>query len=110
MDIVETKEALSFALKLGMAVDGAILDGYQWTDLFALVPPLTSLPQAVDGAEKILAEIKDMDDKEKAELFALVDTLELNSEKSEVLIEQALKVITEIGRLVLIIREAKQTN
>lgn len=106
--IVETKQVLSFAIGLGIAVDKALADGYSWDDLFALIPSFVKLPEAMNGADQILDELDDMDDAEKAELVAVVEELDLASDKTEEIVEQSLIAFIEIAHLIMIIRDAKK--
>lgn len=106
--IKESKELVSFGLGFAMAVDQALKDNYQWTDLFSIIPPLVKLPAAISGADEILYEIEDMDNDEKAELVSVVEELDLESEKSEEMIEQSIIVVAEIAKLVMLIRDAKK--
>lgn len=106
--IIETKEMIGFGVGFGMAVDRALEDGFDWTDLFSLVPSLTRFPEALNGADEILDELYDMDEPEKAELVKVIEELELKSEKSEELCEQSLIVAVEIAKLILMIRGARK--
>ena len=106
--IKETKEALIFGVSLAMAVDEATQDGFQWTDIFKMVPALTKLPAAIEGIEKVPVELSDLSEAERAELVEEIEKLDFVSEYSEQIAEQALRVAVEIGALIGVIREAKR--
>ena len=108
--IEETKQILGFSIGLGIAVDKALADGYSWDDLFALIPSFIKLPEALKGADEILDELEDLDDQEKAELVAVVEGLDLASDKTEEIVEQSLIAFIEIAHLIMIIREAKKVD
>jgi len=108
IDIAETKEVLTFAVSLAVAVDKAIEDGFQWTDVFSLIPPLMKLPEAIEGAELVPTEIEDLDENERAELVAEIERLDFKSEYSEKITEQGLRAGMEIGKLIVLLREAKK--
>ena len=107
--IKETKEALVFGLSLAMAVDETTQDGFQWTDLLSLVPPLTKLPTAIAGITEVDEELSDLDEAERAELIEEVKKLDFVSEASEEIAEQAIRVGIELGALIQLIRENKLT-
>lgn len=107
-DIKETKEAVSSILEFASAIDAALANGYQWTDLFTLIQPMVNLPKAIDGAEKIPNEYLDLDQDEKKELNDLVETLDMRSDLTEKLCEQSFRVLNELGQLLLLVRKAKK--
>ena len=106
--IKETKDAMLFGISLAMAIDESTQDGFQWTDVLSLVPPMTKLPAAIDGITEVPNEIADMDEEERAELVSAIKDLDFVSEGSEEIAEQALRVGVEIGSLILKIREFKK--
>lgn len=106
--IKETKEAMLFGISLAMAVDESTQDGFQWTDILNMIPPMTKLPAAISGIEKVPAEIEDLDEQERAELVEAIQEMDFVSDESEMIAEQALRVGVEIGNLILKIREAKK--
>jgi hypothetical protein len=107
-EIKELKEVLEFGLALGMSVDEALEDGWNWTDLLALVPPMTKLPAALEGLEFVDDEIAALDQNGKNELMEVIDKLELNSELTEEIVEQSLVAAVEISKLVMVLRKAKK--
>jgi hypothetical protein len=74
LDVKETKEVLVAGARIVKAASNASADGkYDLADLTYLVPVATSLPSAVEGADKVWAEVQDLDDAEIDELRAAVD-------------------------------------
>jgi hypothetical protein len=107
-EIKELKEVLEFGLALGMSVDEALEDGWNWTDLLALVPPMTKLPAALEGLEFVDDEIAGLDQNGKNELVEVIEKLELDSELTEEIVEQSLVTAIEIGKLITVLRKAKK--
>jgi hypothetical protein len=108
MNIKKTKEVIEVGVSLAVAIDKSLEDKFQWLDLIQMVPPMTKLPAALEGAETILEEIQDLDQAERAELANVIEKLDLNSKYSEVIAEQSVVVAVEIGKLVMLIRKAKE--
>ena len=106
--IKETKDVMLFGVSLAMAIDESTQDGFQWTDILNMVPPMTKLPAALDGITDVPEEIENMDEDERAELVEAIKKMEFASEGSEQIAEQALRVGVEIGALILKIREYKE--
>jgi uncharacterized protein (TIGR02594 family) len=106
--IQDTKELLQFALATAMKIDESLEDGFQWTDSFALIGAVTKLPAAISGIENIPAELEDLTEEETAELQAVVEELELKSEATELITEQALATGLELWKLIKLIREARK--
>jgi hypothetical protein len=107
-EVKELKEVLEFGLALGMSVDESLEDGFTWTDLISLVPPMTKLPAALEGLEFVDDEIAALDQNGKNELMEVIDKLELNSELTEEIVEQSLVAAVEISKLVMVLRKAKK--
>jgi hypothetical protein len=104
-DVVDCiKAGVSFAV----AIDESQENGFQLTDLFSLVPSLTLLPEAIKDIANVPEQIRGLDDEGKAEIEAEIEKLELNSDWSEEVAEQALFVMMELGRLITILRKAKK--
>lgn len=105
--VKELKEVLEFGLALGMSIDESLEDGFSWTDLLALVAPMTKLPAAIEGIDLVDDEIAALDAEGKKELSEVIEKLELESQLTEEIIEQSLTTAVEIGKLVMILRKAK---
>jgi hypothetical protein len=108
--IQETKEVMVFGVGMAMAIDESTKDGFQWTDIFNLVPPLTELPVALEGINDVPEEIKDMDDNERKELIEAINDLDFASDRSEEVAKQALRAGLENLKLVALIREIRENE
>jgi len=106
--IKELKEAVIFGVALANVVDEELRDGFQASDLFAVVPTLTKAPAAIAGAGEIPAELKDLDSNERTELAEEIQKLDLNSAYSSAIGEQSAVVLIEIGKLVTLVKKAKE--
>lgn len=106
--IKETTEMVVFVTGLASAVEKATLDGFQWTDVLQLLPPMTKLPAAIEGFEQIPSELETMDDGNRLELSAEIAKLGFEDKSAEVIGEQALRCAIEFGRLIVLIREEKE--
>jgi len=102
--VKETKEAVIALVDLANRIDESLADGFQWTDAFNLIPALTKFPAAIDGYQQIPEEIFELDEMERSELIAEIMNLDFDSDKSEEILEQALRVIMELGKLVTIVK------
>lgn len=72
--IEETKDALDLGIALVKALAAASEDGeFTIGDLMHLGPVAKSVPAAVVGLDKIIPELKDLDDAETEELMHFID-------------------------------------
>jgi len=97
--IEETKQAMEFLTSLANSIEDATRNGIDWKDSVKFIPPITKLIPAVMGSEKIGAELKDLDEEERAELINVIKDLDFDSKYSEKFAEQALRVLTEMAVL-----------
>jgi len=103
--IKETKEVLDFGLSTAMFVDEKLQDGFQWTDIFGMVEPLTKAPAAIDNIDEVPKELADMDEEERAELVRFVqDTYDIADDNAEKMVEQGIRAAIELVKLILILR------
>lgn len=99
LPIKETQEAMVWVLTLGVAAKNSLADGKpDFGDINEFFPVLMSLNKAIDGAEKIPAEIADID---KAEYDQLVEAAkpyveELSPDAIEPVIFGSLKIIKDL--------------
>lgn len=103
----ETAELIIFTVSLAMAVEKATADGWQWTDVVQLLPPMTKLPAALDGIEKVPDEIRAMDDEQRLELSLELKKLGFEDASAEAIGEQALRMAIEMARLIFLIRDER---
>lgn len=94
MGIKETKDVVRFGLSLGDALKRALEDGsINILDALKFLPVLKHLQEAIQGASKIPAELKDLDEAEKAELLAFFrEEFDLSNDDLEAKIEAGLQV------------------
>lgn len=92
--VKEFKDVVRFGLKLGQALQGALEDGsINIMDALKFLPVLKELQSAVQGANKIPAELKDLDEKEKDELVAYFQKeFDLPNDAMEHMIEMSVQV------------------
>jgi hypothetical protein len=104
--IKETKELLEFIIRLGEAVDRSMEDGeIGFMDMSNLVSAMLSANAAFSDISLIPAEIKDLSKEESEELYAYVrDELDLDSDKIEMIVENALEIGMKVFQLILAIR------
>lgn len=98
----ELKEALSFAIALGNAVGKSMEDGkVDFMDVANLWGPLSTAGDAIEGADKILAEIKSLTEADKAKLTAYIkEEFDIPQDKLEATIEGGLEIALGLMTLV----------
>lgn len=106
-DVKETRELLQFFVGLSNVIDKTTQDGFQLSDLFEYIAPLSKLSSAIAGAEKIPLELYDLSDEEEALLNKDIEELEFASEYSELIAEQGLKTVKEFAKLLVVINMAR---
>lgn len=108
--INETKELLKFVLGLGNAAGAVAADGkVDATDLAAIMAPLMSAGPAFAGINLIPAELKDLSPEESSELLAYAQQeFNIPQDKVEAVVEAALGVLVEVGKLIAVIVALKQ--
>ena len=105
-DYKELKEMLDFALPFAMVLDDKLQDGFQWSDLLALVPVMPSLPAAIAGFNNIDDELASLDDEGRKELIDHVAAkFDIQDDKAEALVEQGLRAGFELTKLITMVRE-----
>lgn len=96
--IKEFKEALKAGLQLGNIVGHSLQDSFKVMEILSL---LKDLPAAFQGLDKVPSELADLDEAEKAELYAFVES-EFNIPQDEIesYVEKALQFVISFGDLV----------
>lgn len=103
MDVKNTKEALEFAMALGTAGGKSYADKkLSPSDAIYFYDTVVKLPAAIDDADLIISEIKDLSDEEKAELHEVVAHLDLPDDQKEAFIEQGIKLAVDIAQFALL--------
>ena len=104
----ETKEALELVLRGAEAVEKAMKDGkINFMDFPTFVPVFSLLGDAIEGIKEIPAELAGLDEENKKELYALIETLKLSDEKADEIAEEGLKVLLSVLKLVKLIKDAR---
>ncbi len=100
--INELKDLLSFLATFGNNISDALSDGeIDWTDFVTFFPSLTKLAAALNGIEKIGAELIDMTPEERIELDNfVVGELDVSNDQIETWIEDGFKVFTHLFEFV----------
>ena len=101
--IQETKEFVAFALTLVQTGIEVAKDGkVGLSDVVALVSAMKDAPAAFIGAEKMPAELKDLDDAELAELMSYIKLkFDLPNDLIEAQIEVAFDVAAALAKALL---------
>lgn len=111
LGIENLKKAAKLGVQLGMQIEVAGEDGFQLTDLFGFVAPLSQLPAIIADKDALVAEFKDLDGDERAELLAYVETeLTLQNKKIEKLVEGGLGILVSLLQFIDVYRESKKAE
>ncbi len=105
--IEETLDVVKAVVALANAIDEVSQDGFDLSDLFDLIKPISMFPAAISGAEKIPFELSDYSDDERQQVQEAVEELEFESEYSELIAEQAIRTVAELGVLLVVISKVK---
>jgi uncharacterized small protein (DUF1192 family) len=83
--VKELEEIMVFGLIAGKQGFAALSDGFQYADVFALVPLVQLAPAAIQGADEALKEASDLSDAEVDHLIAVVQAIvkDLPAEKAK---------------------------
>lgn len=111
LGIENLKKAVILGVDLGnqAAISGA--DGWGWLDSFSFLDELIQIPGVIAKGDEIVAELKDLDEAETAELHQLVkDRLDIPNDHTEKIVEDALLLVLTLVRMVYTIRAAKAAN
>lgn len=107
--IKNLKEVVVFLALTANATDVSTKDGLQPTDFGNYMGAIGTLPAALADLDEVPAEIKDLDEAEKAEILAELKTkLTLEDKVLEGLIEEGLTIAAGLWGLVEKIREARK--
>lgn len=92
LGVQKLRLAILFALSFSQKIAVGATDGFDWTDVSALIPDLLQIPAIVQDSAAIVAEFKDLDEAERNELSAEISTtFDIPNDKVELYVEEALK-------------------
>lgn len=101
LGITKLRAAIIFALSFTQKTAAGAQDGFDWTDVSAMIPDLLQVPAIVQSSKELVAEFKDLDEEERNELSAEISTMfDLPNDQTEMYIEEALKATLYITSLV----------
>jgi len=107
LGILNLKKVVVAILHLANKVDLVTRDGIQWTDAVALFPNIVDGVALIKNGKDALAEFKELDAVEKAELLDFVKVeFDLADDKLEDVVETALGVIESVSELIVKIKVA----
>lgn len=77
-------------------------DGFQYTDIFALIPVLSKIPEAIKDADHALNYLKDLtEEKENEVIAAVLAKLQDTSDKTKAIVKYLLRTLASIYMLYL---------
>lgn len=93
LGIQETLDVIRFSASFGNGLGNILEDGkFEWSEVLEFVPALTKLPTAVSGIGNVSAELLDLDETEKQQLYdTVVNEFNIPQDRTEDFIEDALK-------------------
>lgn len=99
--IEHLKQAALVGINFGKQIETAAEGGFKLIDLLGFVDEFTAIPGIVANKDNIVAEFKDLDAAERAELVTYVEqNLDLKNDRLEEIIEASLQAILAILTLV----------
>jgi hypothetical protein len=97
LGIENLKQVIVVAANLGKQIEVAVKGGLKLIDLLGFVDDFTAIGAVIKNKEAIVAEFKDLDDAERAELLAYVkQNLDLENDGLEDKIEKSLTILVDI--------------
>jgi len=106
--IEQFRDVVKATVSLANAIDSTTQDGFQLSDIFEFVKPLSLIPAAITGSSEIWNELSDYSDEERKVVQGDIEELDFESEHAEAIGEQAVRVATEFAVLLTIIRMSRQ--
>lgn len=91
LGVNDLKKLVKFPLDLTKQIAESTADGWQFTDLFAFVDELATVPGIVKNWKNAVAELKELDTADRQELYDfVVAEFDIPNEKVEKFVENAL--------------------
>lgn len=104
------KKAVKFAIDVAKQVEESGKDGWTYMDSFSFIDELSALPGLIKSAGDILAELKQLDPADRAELNTYIQTeFDIADDRLEGIIEDALSLAFGMLGLIQKIRTPKET-
>jgi hypothetical protein len=111
LGVENLKKLVKFPLDLTKQITDSTADGWQITDLFSFVDELSTIPGIVKNWKETVAELKELDALERAELHAYVVTeFDIPNDKVEVFVENALLNVVSLIALYEQFKALKSAN
>ncbi len=102
MSATNAKEALQLIVSVANAAGKSLEDGkVGLTDLLNFVRAVQDIGPAIQGIDQVPAELANLSDDDKAELFQVVASLDLPSDQVEAYVEKGLKAALLLAELIL---------
>lgn len=99
------REVAVAIIEFAEAIDEAKVGGFKLTDIATFAGPALKLPAAYEGWEDGVAYFKSLDDAgRQVEIDFVANELDLESDKLEFVIEQALETVNSIYKLVELLK------
>lgn len=99
--IENLKKASKLLISFGQKIESTSKDGFQIVELFSFLGELSQIPDIFAHKDDIVAEFKDLDATERADLVTYIETeLVLENKKVEGIIEAALGLLISLLQLV----------
>jgi len=88
--IENLKKLVKFACDFTKQAASSLADGWQWTDAFAFVDEMASIPGVIKSLPAVKQEIADLSAEERTELFNyLAEEFDIPNDKTEAFIEHS---------------------
>lgn len=100
------KKAALLGVKLGMQIDKTFADGFKIPELMDFIDEVLLIPEVIDNSDALAEEVATLDHEGAEELndYVAVQLQLLRNVELEAVIEQGVRVITEIIVLVKLTR------
>jgi len=106
--IEQFRDVVKAVVALFNAVDKTTEDGFQLTDIFEFVKPISMIPAAIAGSSEIWNELSDYSEDERLLVQGDIEELEFSSEYAEAIAEQAVRTAVEVATLLTVVRMARK--
>lgn len=101
-------EVVVFVVSLAVAIEKATADGTQWYDIISLLPPMTKMPDAVEGIENVPEQLKSMNDEQRLEISVELKKMGFADLSAAEIGQQSLRTAIEFARLFFLIRDERK--